>query len=347
MATFLLHATERYGVPILAPLAATLRRSGHTPAWFIDNRDAVRLPTGEHRLASPAEVTRFAPRAVFSAANVVPHFFPGAKVQVFHGFNAEKRPADRGHFRIRGLFDLYCTQGPSTTLPFRELAARHRHFTVVETGWPKLDPLFAEPSPLPALHLPDDPRPVVMYAATFTPSLSSAPWLYDELARLIARGDRYWLLTLHPKCDPALIARYRTLAGPHARFVEAEDLVAAERAADVLVSDTSSVIAEFVVQHKPVVTFRNRQPQPYMLDIATPAALDAALARARAADGHLRAALAASAELIHPWRDGRSSERVVAATEALLGGRLGRLAPKPGNWWRKLQLRWRLGYLGR
>ena len=88
------------------------------------------------------------PRAVFSAANWVPTFVSGAKVQVFHGFNVEKRDEARGHFRVRGLFDLYCTQGPATTARFSELAAREGHFKVVETGWPKLDPVFRGEDPL-------------------------------------------------------------------------------------------------------------------------------------------------------------------------------------------------------
>jgi CDP-glycerol glycerophosphotransferase (TagB/SpsB family) len=275
----------------------------------------------------------------------VPHVIPGAKVQVFHGFNVEKRDGDRGHFRIRGLFDLYCTQGPATTKPFQALAAQHGHFAVVETGWPKLDPLFS------AENADRDKRckqrkPVVLYAATFTERLTSAPHLYDTIAALVRRGDRHWLLSLHPKCPADLIARYRALACEHARFVEPEELVMAERAADVLICDTSSVIPECVVQGEPVVTFRNRSPRPWMLDIAQPEELDAAIERAIHADADWRRALALEAARIHPWRDGRSSERVIAATEALLDGRLGPLAPKPRNAWRKLQIRWDLGWFG-
>ena len=57
--------------------------------------------------------------------------------------------------------------------------------------------------------------------------------------------------------------------------------------------------------------------------------------------------LAAYADSIHPWRDGHSSERVIAAFEDLLAGRLGPLAPKPFTTrLRSLQLRNRLGYWG-
>ena len=64
-------------------------------------------------------------------------------------------------------------------------------------------------------------------------------------------------------------------------------IVAAQRAADVLLSDTTSVVPEFVVQHKPVVTFRNRAPKPHMLDFDDPAQLHAdARSRLRADPRH-------------------------------------------------------------
>ena len=235
-----------------------------------------------------AQAVALRPRAVFSAANDVPPFVAGAKVQLFHGFNVEKREDARGHFRVRGLFDLYCTQGPATTAPFRELAQRHGHFAVVETGWPKLDPLFgAEDARRRArCARPRSGRPIVMFASTFTERLSAAPHLFDAIAAEVARGDRYWLLTLHPKCAPALFERYRALAGPNAAFFETEQLVSAQRAADVLLADTTSVVSEFVVQRKPVVTFRNRAPKPHMIDFDDPArAAGDAGARVRAGRG--------------------------------------------------------------
>src|SRR5690606_22035009 len=120
------------------------------------------------------------------------------------------------------------------------------------------------------------------------------------------------------------------------------------RAADVLVADTTSVVSEFVVQRKPVVTFRNRAPKPHMIDFDDPAALPAMLARAFAPDAALQESIAAYADAIHPYRDGHASQRVIAATEALLAGELGRLGRKPpGAFIRGLQIRQELGYWGR
>ncbi|KGM52806.1 CDP-glycerol glycerophosphotransferase [Lysobacter concretionis Ko07 = DSM 16239] len=349
MAEYLLFATERYALPILQPLAQALQAGGHgVHAWFVDGASGASLPAPVRRIDDARAAVALKPRAVFSAANWVPPFVSGAKVQLFHGFNVEKRDAARGHFRVRGLFDLYCTQGPATTAPFRELAAQAGHFAVVETGWPKLDPLFGEADPL-ARQLRDAAggRPVVLFASTFTERLSAAPHLFDAIAAEVARGDRYWLLTLHPKCAPEWFDRYRALAGDNARFVETEQLVSAQRAADVLVADTTSVVSEFVVQRKPVVTFRNRAPKPHMLDFDDPARLPEMLDHAFSPPPALLAALDAYAEAIHPWRDGRSSQRVIAATDALLAGELGPLRRKPwGALLRRLQIRRELGYWG-
>lgn len=349
MADYLLYATERYALPILQPLADALAASGHgVHALLVGGAAGAALPAPV-RAVDVAQAVALRPRAVFSAANDVPPFIAGAKVQLFHGFNVEKRGDARGHFRVRGLFDLYCTQGPATTAPFRELAQHHGHFAVVETGWPKLDPLFGEEDAATrALRAPAHGRPIVMFASTFTERLSAAPHLFDAIAAEVARGDRYWLLTLHPKCSTSLFERYRALAGPNAAFFETEQLVSAQRAADVLLADTTSVVSEFVVQRKPVVTFCNRAPKPHMLDFDDASALPALLARAFAPDAALQSAIAAYADHIHPQRDGRSSERVIAATDALLAGQFGPLRRRPlGAFVRGLQIRRQLGYWGR
>ena len=340
MKRYLLFATNLYALPILRPIAQAIAAAGGEAAWFVFAPLAKYMESDERVLGDLDQVKAFAPRAVLSASNWVPHFFPGIKVQVFHGFSVDKRSPERGHFRVRGLFDLYCTQGPSTTEPFQQLARQLGYFAVVETGWSKLDPWFSgklKRTPLPAA----GGRKVCMYAATFTRSLSSAAALYAEIAQQVARGDRYWLLTLHPKTDSEIIARYRALTGANACFFEADQLPRMMSAADVLVSDTSSVVSEFIVHRKPVVTFRNRAPKPCMVDIDDCRELESALLKALTPSAPLIAEIEKFAERSHPSRDGSASERVLAATEDFLAGRLGKLAPKPRNVLRKLQGRLR------
>ncbi len=340
MRRYLLFASQLYAYAILRPIAAAAAARGDEAAWFFEHEADTRyLRAGEHRLATAAEVRDWQPRAVFVPGNWVPHFFPGLKVEVFHGFSVGKRSETRGHFRIRGSFDLYCTHGPDTTGPFEALAQRHGYFRVVETGWPKLDPLFSGRCPQAQRE-----RPVVLFASTFTESITAARALRATIARLAATGEWDWLLTLHPKMAPDIVAAYRALEGPHARFVETDDILALYAQADVLLSDTSSVVPEFLVQGKPVVTLRNRKPGPQLLDVQRPEDVEGALRTALSRPAPLMQAIRAYADRVHPARDGRASERILDATEAAItAGRAG-LRRRPLNLWRHLQARRRLGY---
>lgn len=347
MAEFLLFGTERYALPILQPIADRLQARGHSvAAWFVDGAAGARL-AGAVRAVDLAQAVASDWRAVITAANWVPPFLAGAKVQVFHGFDVEKRRPERGHYRIRGLFDLYCTQGPATTARFAALSHAHGGFAVVETGWPKLDPLFREdPGGALELRASAGERPVVLFASTFSHRLSAAPRLLEVVAAEVRRGDRFWLLTLHPKCAPELVHAYRRLAGPNARYVETEDIPWALRAADVLVADTTSVTSEFAVLGKPVVTFRNAAPKSFMFDFDDPSHLSRVLDAAFAGDPVRAAATAAYAASIHPYRDGASADRVIEAIEALVAGRLGRRRRPWTDCFRALRIRAHLGYWG-
>jgi hypothetical protein len=337
---YLFFVSELYSFAILRPLQAAIRARGDAVAWFLEREELARnLRDDEPRLTTTREVIDWGPAAVFVPGNWVPHFFPGLKVEVFHGFSVGKRSESRGHFRIRGSFDLYCTQGPDTTAPFRELQRTHGFFRVEETGWPKLDPLFAQRHP-PSGHS----RPVVMYASTFTESITSARVLHDTIAAAARRGDWQWLVTLHPKMAPDVMAAYRALQGPHLTFAVTDDILELYARSDVLLSDTSSVVPEFLTQHKPVVTYRNRRPGPHLLDVQNESEVLPALQRAISRPPELMLAIGDYVQRIHPYRDGRSSERVLAAVDAAIRtGRAG-LRRKPWNPWRRLQARQRLNY---
>lgn len=346
---YLLFGTELYAIPILRPLQAAIRARGGTLRWFLHGQDsAEHLQADEPALTRAAEVQRFAPEVVLCAANWVPEFFPGIKVQVFHGFNVEKRNQAHGHFRIRGMFDLYCTQGPHTTQPFQALAAQHGYFRVAETGWPKLDPLFGKADATASeMRAAAGGRPVIGFGSTFTQRLSCAPLLADTIEHLIAGGEWYWALTLHPRCAPDLFERYRGMQGANACFVEPTSMLSLLRAADVLVADTSSILSEFAVQQRPVVTFRSQAPKPHMRDIQDAADLQVAITQAVHPDDAWQQRIGDYAQAIHPMRDGHSSERVLAAVDDFLArGRAG-LGRKPLNPWRRLQARWRLKYFWR
>ena len=61
----------------------------------------------------------------------------------------------------------------------------------------------------------------------------------------------------------------------------------------------------------------------------------------------LMSAIREYADSIHPYRDGRSSERVLDAVDQFIAAGGSNPRPKPRNWWRKLKIRRRIRYWGR
>ncbi|HYW92096.1 MAG TPA: CDP-glycerol glycerophosphotransferase family protein [Gammaproteobacteria bacterium] len=336
---YLLYGSERYALAILRPLQAAIRARGGEAAWFFDGPGAEELMGGERLLRTTAEVRGFDPVAVLTPSNAVPHFFPGVKVEIFHGFNAGKPR----HIYIRGFFDLYCTTGPSETASFQALAERLGHFSVRETGWPKLDPfmdiLSGEPPPVRR-------PPVILYHSTFSPSWSAAETLYDEVRRLSRDGRWRWIVSFHPKMAADTVARYRALENEYLTFAENDNILQLFPEVDVMCSDTSSALNEFLLTGKPVVTFRNRRPGPRLIDISDPGDFEPAIARALERPPELMQAIRDYAEAIHPYRDGRSSERVLEAIDDFIAAGARNRKRKPLNLWRKLKIRRRLGYWG-
>lgn len=335
---YLLYGSVRYALAILRPLQAAIRARGDEAAWFFDGDGADELVPDEVLLGSVQAVMDWNPCAILTSSIRVPHFFPGAKVQVFHGFDAGKPR----HIYDRGFFDLYCTTGPPDTRGFAQLAAKLGYFSVRETGWPKLDPLLkaigsGEPS---SIHTP----PVVLYCSTFSPSSSAAEILFDTVHRLSRTGRWRWLVHLHPKSSADTVAKYRRIQNAYLQYSDADNILDLFPQADVMASDTSSAVSEFLLTYKPVVTFKNRRPGPQLIDIDDPAGFEPALERALTRPPELMSAIRAYADGLHPYRDGRSSERVLAAVDEFIARDWAKLPPKPRNFWRRLKMRRRFGY---
>jgi CDP-glycerol glycerophosphotransferase (TagB/SpsB family) len=271
---------------------------------------------------------------------VVPDFFPGIKVELFHGFHARKRSDERGHFRIRNFFDLYCTQGPDTTIPFKALEKEHGSFEVVETGWPKMDPLFEMHT---RTRLKKN-RKVVLLTSTFTPSLSAAPVLFETVRQLAGTGKWKWLVNFHPKMDEGMIEKYRSIQSDNLVLIETDDVIPLLKEADIMVSDTSSVISEFLLLQKPVVTFRNRAPGHHLLNITSPEKLEETIALGLTHPETLMNEINAYSDHIHPYRDGRSSIRVLEATDRFVAKGRDHLKSRPLNLIRRLKIRKQLKY---
>ena len=339
MKKYLFYISHNYCFEILRPLQQQIRRRGDEIAWFVEGNEINNdyFHQDDQVLTNIPQVIAYHPRAVFVPGNLVPDFIPGLKVQVFHGFEWKKK----GHFRIRGCFDLYCTQGPFFTQKFNQLKALHPHFNVTETGWPKIDSLFNAKAYSWASKR--DVR-TVLYAPTFSPALTSAVALHDEISRLSNNQDWQWIIKFHPKMNPDWIQMYQALSSDNLHIVETDSLAPILQAADLMVSDTSSIITEFGLLNKPIVTLNNKSPESHLLNISQAEDLEKTITQAFQGDDGLLQKIKNNAEQMHPYIDGQSSSRIIDAVEKMIGSGRAGLKRKPLNLIRKLKLRKKLNY---
>lgn len=339
--TALFYIEQDYAFAILRPLQAEILAHGGTVHWLLVGQEADRryLRAEEVSVPDAAAAIALNPSAVFVPGDRVPSFIPGLKVQVFHGLNEDKRG---NTYPERGLFDLYCTEGPGRTSMLQPMAQRRRYFRVCETGWLKLDSLFAYQPPLGTAASSGSARPKILFASTFTPRLSSAEILYPYIRRLSELGQWQWIVTLHPKMASATVAKYQSLAGPNLQFCETDGVVDALHRADVMVCDNSSILQEFLLLNKPVVTFKNRAPHHCLLDIDDPEQLQLTIEKALDADADLERAITAYGASVTPFLDGHSAGRVYQAALEMLESDW--QDKKPANFWRNWKMRRQLKY---
>lgn len=339
----LFYIEQNYAFAILRPLQVEILARGGTVCWFLVGQDVNHnyLTSDEQVLESIESVQQWNPDVVFVPGNYVSNLIPGIKVEIFHGFDSGKvnHHGRRYHFEIRGCFDLYCTHGKSTTEEFLRLKKRYKTFDVVETGWPAVDPLFSFSDPNPFIDA-SDKRKTILFCSTHSPRFSCAETIFEEIKSLIEIGHYRWLIQFHPMMAIETVEKYQALASPHVDFIETDNVLPLLQAADVMLCDTSAVLLMFMMQHKPVVTFRNQQPDKHLIDIQDITELEGALDTALTMPGFLLDEIKVYCENMHPYRDGHSSMRVIEAVEHMLEVKAVReLQKKPMNWIREFKER--------
>jgi CDP-glycerol glycerophosphotransferase (TagB/SpsB family) len=343
----LFYVSQLYSFSILRPLQRVIRERGDACAWFCEPAIGGDFLSSEEKFLSTIEqVNSFNPDVVYAPGNIVPDFFPGIKVQLLHGL-ATDAMGKKGHYRDRGFFDLYCTHGPEGTARFQLLAQKFRHFKVVETGWPKLDPIFQSQG-IASLKEPlalTSCKPMIIYAPTFSPSVTSAYKLFSKISELARVGTYHWLIKFHPKMNAEITEKFRLLAGQYLTFFEShEDVLPLLHAADLMVSDNSSITVEFQLMNKPLVTFNTLTPGPHLINITDPDELEGALAYALTRPEKLMSEINGFVDRFHPYRDGLSSQRVLDAVKDFADSGSNDLKSKPLNLIRKFKIRRKLGH---
>ena len=255
---------------------------------------------------------------------------------MFHGFDAGKPR----HIYIRGFFDLYCTTGAARHAGVRSEGARARALRRARNGLAEARSVHArarrrrsrrrvrapagDPVSLDVLAfvergadpLRDDPRPV-----------AQRPLALDRDA---ASED----------ASRETVARYRALEGEHLRFATEDNILDLFPQVDMMISDTSSALNEFLLTYKPVVTFKNRRPGPQLIDIDSPEQLLPSIERALARPPELMAR-DPRATPTRSIRTATAARASACSTRSTSSSPRGARNPrrKPRNWWRKLKIR--------
>ena len=329
---FLFYVEQNYSFDILRPIQKVAIELGYQVKWLIVGSEVSEhyLKTDEKKV-SIKQAIDYQPDAVFAPGDRVPNFIPGIKVQVFHGLNESKRG---NVYPERGLFDLYCTEGPERTSTLTNL--NKSYFKVVETGWVKLDSLFQ--------HQKKDffDKPQVLFSSTFSPSLSCAEFVYEEIKRLSQNGKYQWLITLHPKMARSTVNKYKALESENLIFFENNKVIEVLHRADLMICDNSSIFQEFLLLNKPVVTVNNRLPLECLINIKEPGELEEAILQALSPTPDLMDKIKNYGPSITPYLDGKSSQRVIKAVENMIYSNWSNSKPK--NIIRNFKIRKNLGY---
>ncbi|MCD8557215.1 MAG: CDP-glycerol glycerophosphotransferase family protein [Bacteroides graminisolvens] len=340
---YLFFVSLTYSYSILRPLQDAMWQRGDEAAWFIEDGCENWLRNDEKQLHTIQQVMDYNPIAVFVPGNWVYDFFPGVKVAVFHGYAMKKRVEKiDDHFTIRGWFDVYCSQGPSTTPYFKQLEAKHGFFKVYETGWCKVDSFYNNGTTQNTNN-----NFTILYSPTFTKGICSAWDLYDVIKKIAEKKPWNWIITFHPKLnDPELLDKYKALGSQfeNVSFQRGNDGLNTFRKADVMLCDSSSIIVEFMLLDKPVVTFRNTNPGDYLLNVLNEEEVEGALEEALSRPEHLMEHIHNYTMHHEPHRDGKNSERVLEAVDDFITNYKGKLKPKPLNLWRKFKIRIKARY---
>ena len=334
----LLFCENKYAIDILHPLQVEANREGnHSVLWFVDSRKIPQFPLSNEVQWTNVmqEAYDFGPEAIFVPGNIVPYYLPGVKIQIFHGYAAEKKD----HWVIRRYFDTYFTQGPFFTRGFERLAKKYGDFEVLETGWPRQDWIFRN------LHTFDTERArllresrrsrILLYAPTFSPSLTSLPYMQQALVDLVQQRDVLLLLKFHPLTRQDLMDEYRSLAEQTEGMLWIDDYTVTKYMlmADAMLSDTSSTIYEFLLLDKPVITLRAVAKDLYWHNMQQPEELVSAWDEVTTSDSwreHRQWVI----QNYDPYLDGQVAHRMLEGARDYIR-RHGVPAQRSVNLWRK------------
>ena len=144
--------------------------------------------------------------------------------------------------------------------------------------------------------------------------------------------------------NPKLVDQYRKIEGKNLKIIEQDSIAPLLKSAELMVSDTSSVIGEFALLKKPTITLNNAMPDDYIINISNHTELESTINAVLADKTAIFKEVAEYTKQLHPYYDGQSSQRVLQAVNNMSEKNLDYLKPKPKNIFRHIKMRMKLNY---
>ncbi|WP_157493099.1 CDP-glycerol glycerophosphotransferase family protein [Desulfonatronovibrio magnus] len=193
----------------------------------------------------------------------IPHI--NRVVNVGHGLICKGLYYCRSNVTKReNLSELLCVPGP-----WHKRRLEDNVFIPIEvTGYIKSDMLFGPDAVDKSKFCMDmniDPeKKIILFAPTFNEELSAIPVIKDKISELTG-PDRIVMVKLHHMTDPHWVQMYQNMAREHPDiiYLDGTDYSGMMHAADVMVSDVSSMFIEFMFLNKPVVLYKNPKLEEY------------------------------------------------------------------------------------
>lgn len=344
----LFYVSKLYSLPVIQPLVKEATEYRAEIALFISSKVKRKLPgrlTEIEVFTELKDAIAFYPDFVLCPGNFVDFRLPGIKVELFHGIGIEKP----SHYKIRHFFDLYLTSGPVVTTRFKEMERKYKYFRAIETGWPKIDHIlnYDTTDIRKRLKLQPDKK-IILYAPTHSSSMESAKDILPAI-KTIMKSEEIWFCKPHEFMDKDILKNLSKETGDQFRLITDYDITPYLHLADVMLSDTSSVLYEFMALDKPVVTYRTLSRRDKGINIQSITELRDALDRSLSKPDEFSAQRHRHLAEVNPRLDGYISRGIldclasIDSTQPVAKGR------KPLNLFRKIQIlyhsRFRKGYL--
>lgn len=314
---YIFYIAKVYSIPIYKPLVEVIQKNNLDYRFYISEKVKHNFPVEWDKskiLKSLKEAKSFRADFILVSGNFVDFRIPGVKVQIFHGLGVEK-PV---HYKIRHFFDIYLTSGPFVTERYKELQDKYNsYFDVFETGWPKIDYIinFDTDNLHQKNKIPADKK-IILYAPTFSSKMESVSDLATIILQII-KDDEFWILKFHELMNKEQIELISRNLPSNSKIIINEEITPYLHLADIMISDTSSVIYEFLSLNKPVITYKTIARPDKGINIENPAKLreniDIYLANpqkdAKNRIKHINE--------INPYLDGKVSESIIKKLEEI------------------------------